>query len=164
VSRIGAIALGGWLVMVALAAFLPSRPGQSTSFVAMKPLPANHLIHTGDVDVPGITGRYLRAKVEQGKTITAADTMTQPTVKALGAFVTARAPLALVQSRTYEVGQDVRLCQGSTEIASAVKIAALLCDQPVGSQCTAILEPAAGKFPKLPLEAGTEMVAEGGCK
>lgn len=129
-------------------------------------LPANHIVQTGDVDLPGLTGRYLRKQVERRAALSLGDTSAEPILSPGKVLVTLAVPSSQVGGKGFDAGKVVRLCRGSTEVASKVEIVALLCHQASEALCTAVLAPSVepGKSSLGPLGADVMMIAEDACK
>lgn len=162
-NRIISVALVWALIVIAAIVVHESYP-RTAPLKAGKPLVSNHQLFTGDVLLPGITGRYLNRDIPAGGDLSAADTALRPLISPRLALVTIEVPLSEVQAGIFDAGKAARLCSGPVGSAAVkVLVVAVLCEGARHGKCTALLTGETGK-PSLETPSADAVVAAEGSR
>jgi hypothetical protein len=130
-----------WLALVVIAIIAIALPlfwTERSVASATRSLSKNHLVQSGDLESPGLSGRYVRERMSQGKLVLPADLAPVPLLDPDQVLIAKPIDARPILQGQLNAGADVRFCKADKEIGEKVTVLAVLCPT-MDKPCTALL-------------------------
>jgi hypothetical protein len=108
----------------------------------VRTLPQNYIVRTGDVMIPGVTGRYLKEEVKEGGTLTAEQLMPLPMIAPRILSLSVPTQKKWVDDESINAGKDVKLCRNKEPAyPDPIRTLAVQCGlESIGKLCVVIAQ------------------------
>lgn len=105
-------------------------------------LPQNYIVRTGDVVVPGVTGRYLKEEVKEGDALTPEQLIPLPMIAPRILSLSVPTQKKWVDDESINAGKDVRLCRNKEAAhPDTIRVLAVQCGlESTGKLCVVIAQ------------------------
>jgi hypothetical protein len=91
-------------------------------------LPRNYIVRTGDVMIPGVTGRYLKEEVREGAALTPEQLIPLPMIAPRILSLSVPTQKTWVDDGSINAGKDVKLCRSKEPVhPDPIRVLAVYC-------------------------------------